>query len=73
MIANENRAQAIECEAHLVAGEHIPATTHSTNPDWAGYMLCEECAAEYNARGPLGQRREMTIAERAAQNEAYEG
>jgi len=43
----------IECEAHLVNGEHVPATTHSTNPDWSGYELCEECANEYNKRESL--------------------
>lgn len=30
------------------------ATTKSTNPDWSGYALCDECAAEYDARPPVG-------------------
>lgn len=30
-----------------------PATTHSTNPDWRGYELCAECAAEYDKRPPV--------------------
>lgn len=44
------------CESCLVAGEHVPATTRSANPDWSGYALCEECAAEYNQRAPLQPR-----------------
>jgi superfamily II helicase len=41
------------CESCLVASIKTPATTHSTNPDWAGYELCEECAQEYNNRKPI--------------------
>lgn len=32
-----------------------PATTHSTNPDWSGYDLCAECAAEYDKRARIHQ------------------
>jgi hypothetical protein len=39
-----------KCESCLVAGEHVPATTRSVNPDYAGYVLCQECAAEYDSR-----------------------
>lgn len=39
-----------ECESCLVAGIHTPATTHSRNPDYSGYDLCAECAAEYDSR-----------------------
>jgi hypothetical protein len=45
------------CESHLVNGERVPATTHSTNPDWSKLDLCEECAAEYDARPPIDDRR----------------
>lgn len=38
------------CES---CNEHY-ATTRSTNPDWSGYNLCAECAAEYDARPPVG-------------------
>jgi len=44
----------IECESCAATGEHgVPATTHSTNPDWSGYNLCQECANEYNSRAPI--------------------
>lgn len=39
-----------ECESCLVAGEHTPATTYSINPEFSGYDLCAECAAEYDGR-----------------------
>lgn len=38
------------CESCLEAGIHTPATTHSTNPDFAGYRLCAACAEEYDSR-----------------------
>ena len=63
----ENRAQAIECEAHLEAGMHVPATTHSTNPDWCGYELCEECAAEYDGRQAQGEAKMGTWTEKQEQ------
>lgn len=44
------------CESHLEAGERVPATTRSTNPDWSGYQLCAECAAEYDSRPPVESR-----------------
>lgn len=40
------------CESCLQTGIQTPATTHSVNPDWSGYDLCEECAAEYDSRRP---------------------
>lgn len=46
----------IWCESHLVNGERVPATTHSTNPNWSGYDLCEECAREYDNRLPVDDR-----------------
>lgn len=42
-----------ECESCAVAGEHVAANTTSTNPEWSGYNLCEECAQEYNGRPPV--------------------
>jgi len=41
------------CESCLVEGIKTPATTHSNNPDFSGYELCEECAKEYDSRSPL--------------------
>ena len=41
------------CESCLVAGEKVPATTRSTNPDWIGYDLCAKCAEEYDSRLPV--------------------
>jgi hypothetical protein len=35
-----------------MGGIETPATTHSRNPDYYGYELCEECAAEYDSRAP---------------------
>ena len=53
----------IECESCAATGEHgVPATTHSTNPDWSGYNLCQECANEYDSRVPI--RDLTTLAER---------
>lgn len=46
-------ATQIWCDSCLEAGIHTPATTHSTNPEWSGYDLCEECAEEYNQRPPI--------------------
>ena len=44
-------ATADECESCAASGQYgIPATTRSANPDYAGYNLCAECAAEYNSR-----------------------
>ncbi len=37
------------CESCLMAGKRIPATTRSSNPDYAKYDLCEECAAKFDA------------------------
>ena len=39
-----------ECESCLEGGLHTAATTQSTHPDWSGYALCADCAAEYDAR-----------------------
>ena len=44
---------AIECESCLEAGIHTEATTHSQNPDFSGYDLCEECAKHYDSREPI--------------------
>jgi superfamily II helicase len=41
------------CDSCLEAGEHTAATTHSSNSDWDGYNLCDECAAEYDKRGRI--------------------
>ncbi len=41
------------CESCAENGESTPATTRSTNPEWSGYELCAECAAEYNQRAPV--------------------
>lgn len=41
-----------------MAGKRVPATTRSSNPDYAKYDLCEECAARFDAMesDPEGQR-----------------
>ena len=52
----EKEMDTSECQSCLESGIHTPATTHSTNPDYAGYDLCEECAAEYNLDGELPLR-----------------
>lgn len=50
------KAQIIEgitihvCESCQVGGSKVEATTHSVNPEFSGYDLCEECAAEYDSR-----------------------
>ena len=49
----DDRARTTACESCAVAGVDRPATTHSTNPDWSGYDLCDECAAEYDQRPPI--------------------
>ena len=28
----------------------VPATTHSVNPDYSEYALCDDCATEYDNR-----------------------
>ncbi len=38
------------CESCLATGVKTPATTRSVNPEFSGYELCEECAAEYDSR-----------------------
>ena len=43
-------AEVTWCESCDAAGIKREATTHSTNPDWSGYDLCTECAAEYDRR-----------------------
>lgn len=46
----------VECESCAENGTHgVPATGHSTNPEWSGYNLCDECQAEYNGRDPVNQ------------------
>lgn len=52
-MTNELKRKRIECESCIVAGIHTPATGHSTNPDWSGYNLCDQCQQEYNNREPL--------------------
>ncbi len=41
-----------ECDVCLDEKIHKPATTKSTNPDFAGYELCEECAEKLDKREP---------------------
>lgn len=43
---------AIYCESCAETGIQTVATTKSINPDFAGYALCEDCAAEYDSRIP---------------------
>jgi len=43
----------IPCASCAAAGLDTDATTTSAHPDWAGYDLCLECAAEYDARPPV--------------------
>jgi hypothetical protein len=46
-----------ECESHargsVDIGYRVIATTRSTNPDWSGYDLCDECAEYYDSEPPL--------------------
>jgi len=42
----------VPCASCDAAGLDVEATTASVNPDWSGYALCAECAAEYDARSP---------------------
>lgn len=44
------------CESCAVDGRTVPATTRSINPEYSGYVLCEECAAEYDSRIPAQAR-----------------
>ena len=39
-----------QCQSHAVEDSRttVIATTHSTNPDYSGYDLCEECAGHYD-------------------------
>ena len=48
------------CQSCDIAGIKQEATTHSTNPDWSEYDLCEECAAEYDKRPPIEAPRDET-------------
>jgi hypothetical protein len=41
------------CDSCAVSGDRVLATGHSTNPDWSGYDLCDECQEEYNQRDPI--------------------
>ncbi len=41
------------CESCAEGGLETSATGHSTNPDWSGYDLCDDCIAEYNGRAPI--------------------
>lgn len=41
-----------ECDACLFEKIHKPATTKSTNPRYAGWELCEECAEKLNKLEP---------------------
>jgi len=43
----------IRCESCAEGGIETEATTYSSNPEWSGYELCEECAGEYNSRPPV--------------------
>ena len=47
MKTNDGR---ILCDSCLESGQETEATTKSTNPDYSGYDLCDECAAEYDSR-----------------------
>lgn len=50
-----------ECESCAAGGIHgVIATGHSTNPEWTGYDLCDECQAEYNSRSPINQAQANT-------------
>ena len=44
------------CESCRATGRETPATTRSSNPDWSGYVLCAECADEYNARKTIAPK-----------------
>jgi hypothetical protein len=59
------------CQGHLQSDprEEVPATTRSVNPDWSGYDLCDECAAEYDAR-PLTRARAEYDADQLAAYDA---
>ena len=42
--------KTVNCESCSVSGIEVAATTHSVNPDFCGYELCDECATEYDSR-----------------------
>ena len=46
------------CESCIIGGIEREATTKSTNPGFAGYALCDECATEYNSRPDPQEGRE---------------
>ncbi len=46
--------QSCESCAAESSGVRTPATTRSTNPDYAGLALCAECADEYDSRPSWG-------------------
>lgn len=44
----------IECESCAEGGFYgVPAVGHSSNPEWSGYNLCQECIDEYDRRPPI--------------------
>jgi hypothetical protein len=45
-----------QCESCVAVDSHtsVAATTHSSNTDWSGYQLCDECAAHYDSVPSLG-------------------
>ena len=47
------------CESCAETDIVTPATTRSTNQDWNGYALCQECADEYDSR-PGGTMSELS-------------
>ena len=47
MKTNDGR---ILCDSCLESGQETEATTKSVNPDFSGYDLCDDCAAEYDSR-----------------------
>lgn len=46
-----NGTPCASCDA---AGLDTEAVTSSSNPDWSGYDLCAECAAELDTIPPIG-------------------
>lgn len=46
------------CEMCQAVGFESAGVGHTNNPDWCGYLMCEECLEEYEARLPIEFRPE---------------
>ncbi len=55
-----------QCEGCVVTGIRTPATGRSKHPDYEGYVLCQDCMDEYDARWEREHHRpsELTFSKR---------